>query len=63
MKNFKCHLNFSAVAQSAPQPQTTPAPLPQTTPAPIPTSTGYNYPVPDVTLPIRPVTTAAPIIR
>jgi len=44
--------------------QTTPAqedyiaPAPQTTPLPIVSSTGYNYPVPDVTLPVRPVTEA-----
>jgi len=57
------------VSAAAPVPQTTPAYIPQTTPAyvpttpaPVPTSTGYNYPVPDVTLPIRPVTTPAPII-
>lgn len=45
--------------ESRPAPNVTPAPQP--TPAPTPAaSTGYNYPVPDVTLPIRPVTTAAP---
>ena len=55
-------------AQPQPQiPEYQPEPLPvipppQPTPAPIPTSTGYDYPVPDVTLPIRPVpTTQAPI--
>lgn len=57
------------ISDSRPVEQTTPAVyVPQTTPA-RPTqpprqesSTGYNYPVPDVTLPIRPVTTPAPQI-
>ena len=60
---------FSAISDARPVEQTTPAVyVPQTTPA-RPTqpprqevTTGYNYPVPDVTLPIRPVTTPAPII-
>jgi len=39
------------------------APEPETTPLPIVSSTGYNYPVPDVTLPVRPVTTPAPITQ
>lgn len=38
-------------------------PEPETTPLPIVSSTGYNYPVPDVTLPVRPVTTPAPITQ
>ena len=55
------HINFiSAQSEAQAVPQTTPAPAPQTTPLPVVTSTGYNYPVPDVTLPIRPVTTTAP---
>lgn len=55
------NLLFSAVSDTQAVPQTTPAPAPQTTPAPIVTSTGYNYPVPENPLPIRPVsTTAAP---
>ena len=49
--------------ESLPAVQTTPAPAPQTTPAPVVTSTGYNYPVPENPLPIRPVTTAAPITQ
>ena len=51
---------FSAVSDTQAVPQTTPAPAPQTTPAPIVTSTGYNYPVPENPLPIRPVSTTAP---
>jgi len=43
-------------------PEYVPDPIPSPTPAPVPTSTGYNYPVPEVTLPIRPVTTTrAPV--
>jgi len=42
---------------------TTPAPAPQTTPIAIVSSTGYNYPVPDNPLPIRPVVTEAPITQ
>lgn len=54
-------LPFSAASDSRPVAQSTPGPIPQTTPAPEVT-TGYNYPVPDVTLPIRPiVTTPVPI--
>jgi hypothetical protein len=43
-------------------PEYVPDPVPSPTPAPVQTSTGYNYPVPEVTLPIRPVTTTrAPV--
>ena len=43
-------------------PEYVPDPVPSPTPAPVPTSTGYNYPVPENPLPIRPVTTTqAPI--
>lgn len=38
-------------------PEYVPDPVPSPTPAPVPTSTGYNYPVPENPLPIRPVTT------
>ena len=47
-----------------PQPSYTPEPAAPIEPAPIPTTeaTGYNYPVPEVSLPIRPVTTTqAPV--
>ena len=59
MKNSNSFI-FSAVSDTQAVPQTTPAPAPQTTPAPIVTSTGYNYPVPENPLPIRPVSTTAP---
>lgn len=48
-------------ADSRPVEQTTPAYVPQPTQPPATTAAGYNYPVPDVTLPIRPVTTPAPV--
>ena len=59
MENLNSFI-FSAVSDTQAVPQTTPAPAPQTTPAPIVTSTGYNYPVPENPLPIRPVSTTAP---
>lgn len=60
-------------SDSRPVPQTTPGAVPLTTPRPAPvttgrpipvtTTTGYDYPVPEVTLPIRPVTTTlAPVV-
>ena len=44
-------------------PEYVPDPVPSPTPPPpVPVSTGYNYPVPDNPLPIRPVTTTlAPV--
>ncbi len=50
--------NFPAQSDSLPEAQTTTRPAAQTTPRPagVTTTTGYDYPVPEVTLPIRLVT-------